>query len=143
MERSRFDVITRDLAVSTSRRQAVKLFGGAVVGGVLALGGARSAAAAACKGGGKKCKAHKDCCNVCCDGVCCEEGSVCLNGACVASGGPNLLRCFCQDTTQFEICGNVDCDSGLAQDAVCGPLCEPHGGLAATGCGFDDVTCAA
>ena len=60
---------------------------------------------------------------------------------CEALTSPSLLRCFCQDGTQIDTCTPVNCDSGPAQDVVCGPLCESHGGEAATACFFDDPSC--
>ncbi|WP_178119042.1 hypothetical protein [Pseudomonas akapageensis] len=66
-----------------------------------------------------------------------------LNYQEVAAGGPNLQRCICQDGTTLDICAQVDCDSGPAQDAICAPACEGRGGEAATGCIPDDPQCAA
>ena len=62
---------------------------------------------------------------------------------CGALTSPSLLRCFCQDNTEIphEICTPVNCNSGLAQDEICVPLCAEHGGLFATGCNFDDPSC--
>jgi hypothetical protein len=57
--------------------------------------------------------------------------------------GPDLQRCWCADGTQLDLCAEVDCDSGPAQDEVCAPACAPHGGLQGTGCLSDDPSCAA
>jgi len=57
--------------------------------------------------------------------------------------GPDLQRCICQDGTQIDVCVEVDCDSGPAQDEVCNPLCQPHGGEFATACFTVDPVCAA
>jgi hypothetical protein len=74
--------------------------------------------------------------------VCCPSTApMCVDGQCVAPTGPNLLRCFCQDNTQIDICTSVNCDSGVEQDEVCGPLCASHGGESATACLFDDPSC--
>jgi hypothetical protein len=56
--------------------------------------------------------------------------------------GPNLQRCFCQDGTQIELCAQVDCSSGPAQDEICGPVCASHGGESATGCLENHSSCA-
>jgi hypothetical protein len=58
------------------------------------------------------------------------------------AGGPNREICFCADNTLLNICASVDCDSGPAQDAVCGPACAAHGGELATGCIPADPSCA-
>lgn len=65
---------------------------------------------------------------------------------CMVSGpppGPDLQRCFCNDGTQIDLCAQVDCSSGPAQDEICGPVCTSHGGLFATGCLTADPSCAA
>jgi hypothetical protein len=55
--------------------------------------------------------------------------------------GPNLQRCFCQDGSQIEFCAVVDCDSGPAQDLICGPACVSLGGVFATGCFVSEPIC--
>jgi hypothetical protein len=54
---------------------------------------------------------------------------------------PDLVRCICADSTQVQMCANIDCTSGPAQDAICGPLCASHGGEFATGCLTNDPSC--
>ncbi len=54
---------------------------------------------------------------------------------------PNLQICVCGDGTQIEMCAQVDCDSGPAQDTICGSVCATHGGEKATGCLFNDPIC--
>lgn len=56
---------------------------------------------------------------------------------------PNLQICVCGDGTEIKICAQVDCDSGPAQDTICGPVCATHGGERATGCLFNDPICLA
>lgn len=56
---------------------------------------------------------------------------------------PNLQRCICRDGTLFETCAALDCFSSAEQDAICVPACASRGGLAATGCLFDDPICLA
>lgn len=57
--------------------------------------------------------------------------------------GPNLERCFCRNNTVIEVCAALDCSSSPEQDAICGPLCAPHGGLSATACLIDEPICVA
>jgi hypothetical protein len=48
---------------------------------------------------------------------------------------PGLQRCICKDGTSSDTCiSKIDCDSGVAQDVACGPVCASHGGTRATGC---------
>jgi hypothetical protein len=103
----------------------------------------------------------------CCSGICnttitggcspcresdasCTSGSDCCSGNCSSSSGtcqpaagtgPNCARCLCSDGAVIDACASVDCDSGLAQDEICGPLCATHGGEIATACFFNDAAC--
>jgi hypothetical protein len=61
----------------------------------------------------------------------------------VPPGGPNLLNCLCQNRVLISVCAPVDCFSGPAVDAICGPLCASNGGELATGCVPDDPICRA
>ena len=61
----------------------------------------------------------------------------------VVSSTPNLQLCICVDGTQTNICAALDCASSAQQDAICGPLCAPHGGESATGCLPDSPICKA
>jgi sugar lactone lactonase YvrE len=65
-----------------------------------------------------------------------------LNYQEVVAGGPNLLRCFCQDGTIVETCAALDCFSSAEQDAICAPACAARGGEAGTGCFQNDPQCA-
>jgi hypothetical protein len=149
MDSVRFDGVAREIAAGTSRRQAFKLIGGSVAGGFLALYGAEPAGAERCRRVGERCDKRKQCCvGVCCGGVCCPEGQVCQDGRCVTppppvtGTGPNRQICVCGDGTVLNICADLDCASGAAQDAICGPACVGHGGEAATGCIVADPACA-
>lgn len=72
-----------------------------------------------------------------------DPKTLAYNGGGGGSGtGPNLQICICADNTRIDICAPVNCDSGIDQDAICGPLCTPHGGERATGCLFADPSCA-
>ncbi len=57
MDSNRFDDLARSLAHGTSRRQALKLLGGSLAGGLLAalVSPIPSAAPIGCKANGKKC----------------------------------------------------------------------------------------
>jgi hypothetical protein len=142
-----FDDVARGAAQATSRRQALRLIGAGVAGGLLSLGGARPAdAKRRCRRVGEKCKASTDCCvGTCCAGVCCADGQICLNGRCADPppplGGPNRQICVCGDGTILNICATLDCASSAQQDAICGPACALHGGESATGCVPDDPAC--
>jgi len=116
-----------------SRRRALRLLGGGVAGGWLALRGAPVSAKPRCRRPGEECDREKPCCNgVCCNGVCCPPGQVCVDGRCVAA--PDLVVCICGDGANLQICADIDCDSSAAQAAICGPACAAHGGESAAGC---------
>jgi hypothetical protein len=67
---NKFDELTRGLAKSVSRRQALRKFGAGLAGMVLAcfvlLG---KATASGCRGSGAPCKYHSECCSGVCDGL--------------------------------------------------------------------------
>ena len=63
MGTEQFDDLARMLATGTPRRQALKLFGATLAGGMLAwLGGGPTAAAAPCRAAGRTCKTTDQCC---------------------------------------------------------------------------------
>ncbi len=96
----RFDELTKTLAQSTSRRQALKVLGGSLAGGLLAALGVGTADAEECKRDGKACKKGTQCCS-----------GVCQNGQCVTP---------C--TTDGGTCsGNSDCCSGNCSNGQCCP----------------------
>lgn len=57
--------------------------------------------------------------------------------------GTNLVRCFCQNGAQINVCAQLDCASSPAQDEICGPACAPNGGESGTACFIDEPSCAA
>jgi hypothetical protein len=129
-----------------SRRRALRLLGGGLAGGVLALRGvpASFAASPRCKHVGEDCERNRPCCNgVCCAGICCPPGQICQNGTCVTPPpATNRQICVCGDGTVFDqICTSIDCASSEQQDSICAPLCAAHGGEFATGCLTDDPLC--
>ena len=84
MNSSRFDNLTKALATSTSRRQALKAIVATIIGGLLGLDGIGTASAK-CHGAGHPCDENSTCCShLCCNGVCCDSGQICQNGACVS-----------------------------------------------------------
>ncbi len=50
------------------------------------------------------------------------------------STGPDALNCVCNNGEWIGLCADLDCSSGMAQDAICVPVCGGKGGLWATGC---------
>jgi hypothetical protein len=69
MDHDRFDDLTRALASGMSRRQALKLLGGSLAGGLMAFLsiGEAHADRPGCKRNGKACKEPSQCCSGRCD----------------------------------------------------------------------------
>ena len=132
-EEHSFDELARGLASGISRRQALKVLGGSLAGGLLAVFGVGGVAAAdeECKPNGKKCRKNAQCCSgSCANGTCaaCPSGTVELsNGTCAtpctgvacpdgcggctpAVGGGD----FCRDISgpQGECATHTDCPEG-------------------------------
>ena len=87
MDPSKFDDMTKAMATSTSRRQALKTIAATTLGGILGLGGIGTAfAKPTCKPNGHGCGTNKQCCSGFCDqttGTCaCPPGTTDLNGTC-------------------------------------------------------------
>src|SRR3712207_2676864 len=104
MKHDKFDKLTRQLATSTSRRQALRTLGGAMLAGILspilgdrAAWGQQTCNSTNCPGG------------TCCNNLCCS-GSCCYNGL--------LNQSFCCDGANSSCC-NGSCCSG----ACCGGVC--------------------
>src|SRR5689334_3501032 len=100
MDSSRFDDLTKALATSTSRRQALKTITATTIGGILSLTGIGTVfAKPKCHHAGQGCDTTSKCCPglVCTNGKCttcpafpacndtcpCPAGYTCVNGACV------------------------------------------------------------
>jgi hypothetical protein len=86
MDSTKFDDLTKVLATSTSRRQALKTIAATTLGGILGLSGLGSALAAQkCRGLGSRCTHGEQCCsNYCANNVCaCPPGLTNCNGTCV------------------------------------------------------------
>src|SRR5262245_19809660 len=152
MASDRFAGVAREIAAGTSRRRALRLLVGTLLGGFLELGAVgRVEADVDCRPAGKTCRGRGvPCCSgVCCGEVCCAQGEVCHAGTCVAPPPPpppmpkpNRVICICGDGTLLNICADIDCLSGPAQDSICGPAWAEHLGESATGCIADDPACA-
>ncbi len=133
---SLFDDISRVIASPVSRREAVRLIGGAAGGALLtALGFSKAAAWQGdssewhCEKGLTVC--GKSCCKsnqVCCKGQCCNPGQECKDGRCCNHGEVNCngvccAGCCCAGkccASPKAVCLNsVCCDSGV----VCAGKC--------------------
>src|SRR5918994_5007492 len=148
-----FDELTRGLASgSISRGRALRLMGAALVGGTLASLGIGEAAAdpPGCKRAGKRCREDEQCgSGTCTEGHCaaaCPSGQVMCGGRCVSNTcrdpgqtfntttcqceptGTTEVICFCNDGSEISACRTGDCSEEF-RNAVCGPLCESHGGI--------------
>src|SRR5690348_5775967 len=142
MESSRFDDLTKALATSTSRRQALKTIAATTLGGILGLVGIETVfASPTCKPNGHGCGTNKQCCSGFCDkttNTCgCPSGTVQLcNGTCaidcLTSSCPNQASgvCFCAfDTDGTNVyCASTSAGAGnCASDCDCpaGQFCHP------------------
>ena len=130
MDSSRFDDLTKALATSTSRRQALKAFGASVVGGILGLSGIDTALAHKpfCRGNGSKCNRGSDCCSgYCANNVCtCPPAPAC-NSACPCPSDSTCLNGTCCPTSQA--CNGACCPSGtVCVNGACCPTSQACNG---------------
>jgi hypothetical protein len=138
MEPSRFDELTKALATSTSRRQALKTIAATTLAGLLGLSGIGTAFAK-CKPNGHTCSKDKHCCSGhCYKGTC----VVCANPASDACNvqpncGPSN-SCFCLQSIE----GGVYCTS-LSRCATCASDsdCEPGEICTAAPCCSSGTSC--
>jgi hypothetical protein len=120
MDDQQFDQLSKSLATSVSRRQAMKVLGATAIGGVAALFGARGASAhhnARCKDIGDNCRSNAECC----ERVCVDFHCVCPGGTVLCPGTNECLpacpggRIFNPDTCECECppgtspCGEFTC----------------------------------
>jgi hypothetical protein len=124
MTQFEFDELSRALAKTTSRRGAVKLFGTAVVGGLVSLIGARGASARLCRDIGDNCRSNAECCSrFCATGpfkCACPTGTEVCAGECLplcpgqTVRDPVSCQCVCPPAT-------TPCGSGLCcpQGQIC------------------------
>ncbi len=116
MEPSRFDDLTKALATSTSRRQALKAIA-ATLGGVFGLGGI-STAFANCKPNGIGCNTSSQCCSGgCCHGTCTNLSTTSNCGACghTCASGQGCCGGTCTDLTTPQNCGTCGHACGANQ----------------------------
>lgn len=133
MKSSTFDDLTKALATSTSRRQALKAIA-ATIGGVLGLGSIGTAFAN-CKPNGIGCNTSSQCCSGgCCHGTCTDLNTPQNCGSCGhtcdASQCQTCQHGACVSTcTSDQYCNNGTCHTYLGCSEPCsaslGLLCAP------------------
>ena len=117
------DDISRIIASPIPRRQALRLLGGVVGGGVLAYLGRGSRGLGAPAGGEQgpprpfRCGPHQ----FLCGGTCCDNDRTCCNGNCCPSGQTCCNRNCCP---AGHCCGDHCCDKG---ETCCGDHCCDKG----------------
>ena len=115
MDHDCFDDLTRTLTTSMSRRQALKLLGGSLAGGLLAfLGVGEAAADDTCKRNGKTCKNDDQCCG---DLICVVAGA--------RTNSPKKNSATCQEPASTCVPLYAPCPTGCTGSA---------GGLPCAGC---------
>ena len=144
MEPSKFDELTKALATSTSRRQALKAIAATTIGSILGLAGIGTAFAK-CHNAGHNCEENSTCCShLCCiaagqtEGVCCDTGKVCQNGKCVTPCTSNGGTCSVGTDCCSGNCSNgVCCGSGQVGlcNGTCATPCSDLGGSCSGSCG--------
>lgn len=109
MDHNRFDDLTRTLATSTSRRQALKLFGGGLLaalvpGSALAKGGGNSACAKFCNSVYPPGRERAKCISDAAKGECCIKPNplssyapTCYNIRLTCNAGETTLSADCED----------------------------------------------
>jgi CXCXC repeat len=98
-----FDQLSKSMAGTVSRRQAVKVLGATALGGLFAGVGARGAQARLCRDAGQNCRSNAECCTRFCDTTfhcACASGTVLCQGDCVPVCTPpkvlNPTTCACE-----------------------------------------------
>ena len=149
MEPSRFDELTKALATSTSRRQALKTIAATTLGGLLGLGGIGTAfAKPKCHRAGTGCDTNSQCCSglycangekstpcpalpACNSGSPCPQGQTCQNGQCVADPCKNVLcgvneMCVGGNCVPKDPCAGVTCGAGeVCSNGTCVATSQP------------------
>src|SRR5690348_7033711 len=108
MSSNNFDELTKDLACSTSRRQALKAIFAGTVGSALGFIGLGTTRAAVCRSNGDPCKYNSQCCSDDCFTV--EE--------------PLLKVCTCK-AAGVSCTSNNQCCTNDCHNKVC--ACKPKG----------------
>jgi len=123
MDSSKFDELTRALASTTSRRQALKTLAASTLGGIFTFSGLGRAFAREkhCERGETNCfgrcvnlKSNPNHCGSC--SRFCASGQTCVNGSCTCSQS--------SDCPPDQVCTNgmcASCPSGLTD---CGGVCK-------------------
>ena len=153
MDHNRFDDLTRALASGMSRRQALKLLGGSLMGGLLSFSGLGTVFAKPkqCTANGKHCNSKTVCCSGFCDSTtktcACPPGQTFVNGSCClasqvcgsvcCSGTCDNNQCTCPSSCQVlangtcaQRCTGVpdSCTCGGSSGSVCaGDSSQPQG----------------
>jgi hypothetical protein len=104
MDPRAFDELSKRLAEKTSRGKALKVFGGALVGGLFSAGAAHANPPQKhCKFQGYNCGDNTECCSLnCCNRTCCGNGQTCCGGQCVQCPSGQVLNantCLCEGGT--------------------------------------------
>jgi len=156
-----FDKLAQSLVSDNlSRQQALRLVGGALLGGVLGLLGSESAYAThfECRHVGARCKRRSQCCSGRCrngrcrahnTGTCPTQQDFCATATnCTPEGGTTACKCF-QTTGGARYCGgqyvcfacteDTFCEEQLGPGAACvvncpGSFCRGQGQTSAAHC---------
>jgi hypothetical protein len=113
MDDSRFDALTRTLAIGAPRRGVIKGIGGGVAVAVAGIAGRPEAAAAKCRRGKKPCRGKCIAKSRCCGNKDCATGEGCAKGKCVTRQGTcatgadscaNTGNPFCLDASGDSTC---------------------------------------
>nr|HET6905097.1 hypothetical protein [Ktedonobacteraceae bacterium] len=140
MNPTTFDDLTKALATSTSRRQALKAIAATTIGGILALSGIGTVLAKpTCKPNGHGCGTNKQCCNGYCDptrSTCgCPPGTTQLNGTCCPNDQVCGSICGCPPS---QVCsgGVCGCPPGTTMlcNGTCAVSCSSSGCPGSCGC---------
>jgi hypothetical protein len=154
VDTQRFDLLTRHLAQSHSRREAIKAFAASVLGlGAVSLVG-RGALAQDCAGIQEACSTNADCC----EGYTCNENYICIALAECATEGQGCAA-------DGQCCGDAICCAGACRSIECcideadpnarcpegtscfEGVCDPIGSQTACSsddeCGEGEICCAA
>ena len=159
MQPSNFDELTKALASSTSRRQALRVIVTTSVGGLLGLTSISTAFGknSPCHRNGTACSANAKCCsNFClrgkcrcpaaptCNSVCpCPSGQTCVNGACCPSanvcGSGAGATCGCPNG---QVCLNDECAPCITAENICTGNSTCCSGICCQGTASTAICCA-
>jgi hypothetical protein len=139
------DELARGLATGMmSRRRVLKVLGGSLAGGLLAVfgvGGGVAAADEGCKPNGKKCRKNAQCCSGNCANGTCAAACVANGGACTA--GTQCCSGFCKGGTCAASCIPPEATT-CASDEDCPNDCtcdQDPGAFVCHGGGTADIDC--